>query len=175
MQVEDLVLKQERLGTASDWTLGGANGGVSIAQFDVTYTNLDFRKNAFISTTPKYVTPIPTDPSARLRGDWQDPSVDELLLATIYLVSPPGAKPGSNPDFSWTPYYKNYVFWNLNHTTNLIPVQGDPNSISIQVPTLAGGVANTIFDAYIATNNDAYDAALEFLNNRTLEGRFWST
>jgi len=169
----DVVLRQERWGTATNWQISNGAGGQSIAQFDLTYTNLEYRKNAYVYLTPKF-SPVEVDASDPLRGNWQDNAYDELLVATIYAMSIPGAEWGSEPDVTWTLYSKSNLFWNLNHETNIIPIGPSPgDSIQFDLP-LAGGVAEQIFDSFLATNNDAFDAAFEFLSGLRLGGRFWS-
>lgn len=171
----DIVLKQERPSATADWTFGsGDTGGESFYQFDVTYGNLNYRRNAYLTFTPKHSLPITLDLGDRLRGVVNDSGVDEVKIATVYFVSPPGYARDSDPDASWTPYYKNYVYWNLNHETNLLPAQVTPSPISFPV-ALAGGVGNAAINLFLAENNDAFDAASELLRSRNLEGRFWTT
>ena len=50
-----------------------------------------------------------------------DAQLDELKLATIWIVSPPDAATDVEPDEMWTPYPQNFVFWNLQHASRLIP------------------------------------------------------
>ena len=172
----DIVLKQERIGSTTDWDVGVGAGNETIANFSVGYTNLNYRRRSYLVTDPNYIPPTPDDDETRLRGNWEDTPIDNLKVATVYLLSPPGATPGSNPDPSWTPYYRNDVFWNLNHTANLVPVRENHKPLQMIFPPLVGGVANKIFDAFIATSNDAYSNSLAYLNNFQIKpGRFWTT
>lgn len=169
----DIMLHQERIGTTSDWTLGDGSDGV-VARFDVTYANSDYRRNPYVTLVPEWVPRSEVDILDQISGDWQDEPIDELRIARGYLLSPPGADYGSDPDPSWTPFFKNYVFWNLEYSTNLLPTQEDPNLIEVNLPPLAGGVVDNIFESLIADNNDAIQAASELLNNNVIQGRFWT-
>lgn len=171
----EIVLTQERFGTATEWTVGGPIGGISIAEFSVIYTNATYRESPYIQFFKEWVPPLPGDDSERIQGNWEDTPYDQIKIADVYFVSPPGAALGSEPDGSWEPYYQNHVYWNLNHRTNILPVQSEPDPLILNIPPLAGGITNAFFDTYIAINNDLTTAAFEYLNNRTLEGRFWTT
>jgi hypothetical protein len=50
-----------------------------------------------------------------------DTQYDELKMATIWIVSPPGAASDDEPDETWTPYPQHFVFWNLQHASRLVP------------------------------------------------------
>lgn len=175
LRAVEIKLSQERLGTTTQWLF---NEGQSIARFDVLYTNLDFKKEATISIE-KQLDIGPDVPSftEQLRGNWTDNPVDELHVATVYFLSPViemGEGFNSDPDSSWTPYSQHHLFWNLNHATNLLPARANTRTSPFIVP-LAGGLAQRSVDFLIGGINDQLDAVQEYLNNRTLKGRFWTT
>lgn len=169
----EIVLVQERPSVASSWTLSGGDG--SIAEYDVSYVPRIIRETPYLDILTKYSPQVAQDPIERLRGNWQDEGRDELHIATIFAVSPPGADHGSEPDVDWEIHYQSFVFWNLNHVHNILPVTSDPEPLKFNIPPLAGGISQPIIDSIVGSLNDRYDETLEFIKNRSLEGRFWTT
>ncbi len=180
LRAVDFILTQERLGTASEWSVGGAEGGVSIASYDVIYTNTDFRRLPYIKRVTRYVPPPPQPPpTAQQRLSGLPPSEeipkDTRVISTMYLLSPPGTPKGADPDSSWSAYASHQLFYNLNHATNLLPVASRPNPITFPVAgLLAGGVAVGVVNNILAELNDRFDSILEFLNNREIKGTWWT-
>jgi len=173
LRATDLVLYQDRLAAATEWT-SGAGVDATRAQFSVTYRlPPGARERAYLRTTDRHVPPEPPDPLARLRGDWQDPGRDELPLATVYLLSPEDTPDGAEPGPDWTPYVKHHVFWNLVHAVDVDPAPVRRENLTL-VTGLAAGIADPIFNEWLATANDETAALAEFLGKRTVEGRFWS-
>ena len=172
LRAMDVVLVQERIATSTAWTV---DASAQQAQFDIIYTNLGFDPIPRVNLTPHYSPEPPLDDSeARLLGTWADGTTDELHIGTLYLLSPPGAPEGSEPDGSWLAYSKNNVAWNLNHATNLLPVLPDHENPRFILP-LAGGVAQVSIDSITAQTNFQLDSVAEYIRGRTLKGRFWST
>lgn len=175
LRAVEVVLEKQRQSVTAEWTVGEVRGGGSIAQFDVVYAGgVEIREEPFITIRTSYSPPVPQDPIERLRGNWQDDGRDELHIATLYLVSLPGADHGSEPDASWEAFHQSHVFWNLNHATNILPVTQEPEPLRFPIP-LANDIARGIIDSIVDSLNDRYDAAVEFVTNRSLEGRFWTT
>ena len=173
LRAVEVVLSQERPSVTSEWSFGAGNG--TIAQFDVVYAGaVKIRESPYISIRKTYTPKAAQNPVERLRGNWQDDGRDDLHVCTLYLVSPPGAEHGSEPDDTWSPFHQSHLFWNVNHGANILPVTEEPAPLRFLIP-LAGGVGQLLIDTLIGDLNDRYDAALEFVNNRSLEGRFWST
>lgn len=174
MRALDIVLYQDRPATASQFTQSDGSDGV-IFQYDVTVVNApSARKRAYLRETSKYEPPPPpTDPIARLMGDWSDMPRDELWMASVYLVSPEGAAFGSAPDETWQPYVRHRVFWNLNHATNRLPPPLKSENLTL-ITGLAGGVGDRINQFLLSQVNDANNAVAQFLNRNTIEGRFWT-
>lgn len=173
LRAAEVVLYQDRPSVTSEWSLAPGDG--SIAEFDVVYAGVvTVRSDPYIAILPSYSPPVAQDPIERLRGNWQDLGRDELHIATLYMVSPPGADHGSDPDADWSPFYQGHVFWNLNHAHNMLPVTEEPTPLKFNVP-LAGGIGQLMIDTIVGDLNDRYDAAMEFVTSRSLEGRFWTT
>ncbi len=113
-----------------------------------------------------------TDP---LAGDYEEPNYDELLLATVYLLSPPNAAPGSTPDGTWTPYVRHALFWNLSYTTPVLQIVPLDSSFDLTViSTLALGVAGLLINFFAASLEEATNTALNLLSAHTLAGTFWT-
>lgn len=105
--------------------------------------------------------------------DYEDRCVDEKLISTVYLLSPPRAALGSEPDQTWTPYSKHSTFWNLNWQQ---PLGIDPTTYTpfqLFVP-LAGGVAQLTVNWLLSNVNDANDAALAEIKAHDMTGSFWT-
>jgi len=99
---------------------------------------------------------------------------DELLVCTVYLLSPPGADSSTALDGTWQPYVSHNLFYNLNHASqNLATVKSPPGPITIYTG-LAGGLGDAIANQDLATINDAAAALASGLVNVTQEGKFWT-
>ena len=174
LRAVEVVLNKERPSATSSWTLGNGSFGGSVAQFDVIYASTIVRESPYLTISPRYSPRSAQDPVERLRGNWQDDGRDELHIATLYLISPPGADHGSEPDYDWSPYHQSHLFWNVNHAANILPVTSEPEPLRFPIP-LANGIGQPLINTIVGNLNDRYDAALEFITNRSLEGRFWTT
>jgi hypothetical protein len=174
LRAAEVVLRVPRPATTAQWIFGDPASG-SVAEFNVNYAGSVATDRApQITVEPEFNPDPESDPVQRLLGNWQDSGRDELHIATIYLVSPPGADLGSAPDATWESYYQGHVFWNVNHGHKILPVLDQP-SLRYVAPALALSSASTILASLVSPLNDLYDAALEFVRNRTLDGRFWTT
>lgn len=172
LRAYDIVLTQERLATTVRWAY---EGSVSAAQFDVVYANTGHRELPYISIRKRHFDALDRADALDLLGGLDEPDPqDEIKIATCYLVSPPGAEPGSDPDGTWGAFAKHGAFWNINYSTNILPTRAAYEPVTFDLP-LAGGVSQQAVNTLLATNNDALDAATEFLNGRRLDGRFWTT
>lgn len=119
----------------------------------------------------------PPEPTVldRLTGSAVEPQTDELLLATIWVVSPPNYTSEDQPDATWTPYVEFHdVYWNLMLASRNVPPKVPPRGIQLFVP-LAGGVAQPIIDSILAPINDAFGALMALLNSADYKGKFWNT
>jgi hypothetical protein len=176
LRAVDVVLNQDRPAVAAEWRTGtGADG--TIAQFDVTYANTpNHRDRAHVGFTVKHEPQGESDEGvlARLLGAVDSSPFDRLHVATIYFMSPPGEPAGAEVSNEWQPFVKHRLFWNLNHALNRLPVTVPNDNLTFDIP-LAGGIGTALANTILATNNDARDAASEFLNARSLKGRFWTT
>ena len=106
-------------------------------------------------------------------GDSVEPNYDEMVIGTVYLLSPPDAAPHSDPDPTWEPYVRHGLFWNLAYAQPAFrPVAteiGDP----LLVP-LAAGAGQAIINEFTSLIGDAANLALEFLTAQSMQGTFWA-
>lgn len=108
-----------------------------------------------------------------LSFDYTEPTFDELLISTVYLLSPPNVAPGSEPDATWTPYVKHNLFWNLQWVQPFFQqLDNDPGTPFI--PPLAGGVAQLAIGFLASSINDATQQALNILQAHSMAGSFWT-
>ena len=103
-----------------------------------------------------------------------DEQVDELKMATVWIVSPPDAGGDAVPDETWTPYPQHFVFWNLQHASRLIPPRTPSQPLQLHTG-LAGGIGDRINDALLSFVNDSNAEAEAFFNQADARGIFWGT
>lgn len=169
----DLVLHKERAATSTEWTLGSGIDG-TFAQFSVgTVTRPGTRKAAYVRAIAKRTPPtLPTNADF-LSGTAEDNGVDSLHLATVFLLSQPGAAFGAAPDAEWLPFVQHHVFWNVHHATNVLrPALA---KVQLRLPIgLAGGFGDSFIGTQLAQINDKDSVAAEFIGREKMEGRFWT-
>jgi hypothetical protein len=130
-------------------------------------------------------------PSLVVRPSWTDPveasasrdeiatglvdaGIDELRIATLYLVSQPGAPDGAEIDETWRPYVRHYVFRNLRHAVDrdVVPILESP--VIFSTFGLAGGAGEAIVQGLAQGLNDAEGQLQAWLNRSRIRGRFWT-
>jgi hypothetical protein len=167
----DVVLNQPRVGLTNDVS-------ISAAAVDTTLVNINPGffvppdREASVTATPKYVSQEPALTFADLLFQrFIDTPTDRLHLSTFYLLSPqlPLLDP-SNLE-GWHPYIKYNCHHNLVHATQQIERRAEFVPLSLVVP-LAGGVAQPMIDYILAENNFFAQAALDFYQQRKLNGKF---
>ncbi|MEQ1862000.1 MAG: hypothetical protein ABMA13_18940 [Chthoniobacteraceae bacterium] len=144
-------------------------------QISTAFSNNALRHNPHhrIGVFGKWQPPQMPTALDRLMGAAAEPELDELLLATIYVVSPPDYPDDAKPDASWTAYPRYFVFWNLAHANrNQVP-QLAPKPITFFLP-LAGGVAQPIISALLTPVNDAAALIYAYLDSADFSGKFWA-
>ena len=169
----DIVLTQERPSAAAQWV--ELPGGT--VEFGMTYTgSFNPEENrVFISRRKKFKPASEgVDPADLIRGAVGTDPFDEILVCTIYLLSPLGRGEGEEPDGSWTPYVDHSIFYNLNHASNRLQDQVFPEPLSFDIP-LAAGVGNTLINNVLEANNERAGELIAILNASQVSGRFWGT
>lgn len=100
-----------------------------------------------------------------------DEGIDRLLIGRLWLLSPAGAAPGSEPTAAWTAYGENAVFYHLDHDVNVDLDVIEPLALGFTIP-LAGGVAQLTIQGLTEeiNANDAFASA--FLSKARVVGQF---
>jgi hypothetical protein len=167
----DVVLNQPRVGLTNDVS-------ISAAAVDTTLVNINPGffvppdREASVTATPKYVSQeLALTFADLLFQRFIDTPTDRLHLSTFYLLSPqlPLLDP-SNLE-GWQPYIKYNCHHNLVHATQQIERRAEFVPLSLVVP-LAGGVAQPLINYILAEANFFAQAALDFFQQRKLNGKF---
>lgn len=175
----DVVLSKARIGTRLDIGVHDPLLDAQTESISTVFLNDALRATggrAKLRATAKYQPP--EEQSLALMygtllnaGDGQ---YDEVKLATVWIVSPPGAASDDVPDETWTPYPQHFVFWNLQHASRLNPPTQP--SAPLQLHTgLAGGVGDRINDGILSSINDRFAEMEAFFHQADARGIFWST
>lgn len=164
-RVADVVLNVERERAALD-----TDGKTIFVKLDPPR-----RKLPWITIQPTRYEPVAETGSIseQIAAGVGDTGLDRLLIARVYLVSPPGQAPGSTPDETWSAHVDQRLFWNPVHGTNRDLNTFEPLDLNL-APAIAGGVAQGLLDTFLEDieQNDA--AASAFLSKAQVVGRFWT-
>lgn len=168
----DLVLYHDRVATATDWQITPAEIGAQ-AQFTVIYkSSPSARTKAYIRTKSRYQPIAAVDDMTRLQGAWEDETFDSTLLATVWLLSPPGAAFDSEPDGSWQGFAENQLFWNADYETDTPSPGVVKQNLEVNLAGLgAAAGAQLTVNQILSSQNDAFNNALEFLTKKQITGR----
>lgn len=173
LKASDIVLHVPRAGLTSTITI---EPGLATGQSNVTQ-RLGTRPPA--AGTRLHLWSVPEFDAADferkidpLTGMFEEATYDELHLATVYLLSPPGLWWGTDPDHRWTPYVRHRVFWNLCWDQKILQAQRSADGLSMVVP-LAAGAGQLAVNFVTAGLNDAYNMALNIIAGQSMAGRFW--
>ncbi len=104
---------------------------------------------------------------------YQEANVDELLIATLYALSPVKTAAESAPDGRWEVFVKHHDFWNLSWRQPRFNPAQPPEPLRFDLP-LAAGVAQGLASGLLSSVNDAWNAVNSYLGANSLAGRFWS-
>ena len=169
----DIVLRQPRVALTSQIKIDPATG-LLIGKSIVTQTlgvrgpNADDRLHLY--PTALFFVPTTVDP---LEGDYEEATWDDVLISTVYLLSPPDAPLYSTPDASWQPYVQHNLFWNLTYAQPRLRLLFGGEDPQLLVP-FAGGAAQIIVNYLVASLNDAFHQAFNLLTGSSLSGSFWA-
>lgn len=178
LRAVDVVLTQPRIGSRLESRVGSGLVDGQTQFLDTVFTNDLVRSSggrAKLRVVPKYV---PVSEEQNLPGllgtllNAGDAQMDQLLMATIWMLSPPGAEADAEPDQSWEPVPQYFVFWNLCHATRVVMPRVANPPLRLQTG-LAGGLADTLGNALLAAVNDASAEVEAFLGQADARGRFW--
>ena len=187
-QVE-VTLFPDQYGTrrlmAADFLLHIDHMGVRTDTFfaDPTTGNLVIHSPAFTPSVSRYPNRIQAVPEYtavqyptmldRMMGTMDEPNFDQLLLGTLWLLSPPDEPNDTEPGPTWQPYTQHFVFWNLGYANVNEFNYTNPQPITIHTG-LAFGLLDSIGNSMLAPINDAYADVMNGLNETSMRGYFWT-
>jgi hypothetical protein len=127
-----------------------------------------------LHATPKWTAPVEPTALDRLLGTAVEPQTDEILIATMWAVSPEDTEAEAEVTSEWTIYKQYHVWWNLMHASrNVVPKEPNP---PIRIVTgLVAGIADSIFASLLTPVNQANAQIDAFLGAGDFSGRFWTT
>jgi hypothetical protein len=175
----DVVLSKARIGTRLQIDVHDPLLDAQTESISTVFTNDYLRATggrAKLRAVSKYVPPQEQS-LALMYGtllNAGDAQYDDLKMATVWIVSPPGAASDDEPDATWTPYPQHFVFWNLQHASRLIPPKAPSPPLRLHTG-LAGGIGDRINDALLSFVNDRNAEAEAFFGQADARGIFWST
>lgn len=180
LRAMDVVLTRPRPGSALTVTELNPLSDNFTHQLDTTYTTAYYDAQGGrtkLTAVSKYV-PLENEtiesPFLRLPMNAGDPQMDQLKVATIWMVSPAGYTEADVPDQTWEPYVQHFVFWNLWHAVRFTPP--GPKLPPLKLVTGLGlGILDYLANAFLSPINSAMDEANTFLNQSDMRGQFWST
>jgi hypothetical protein len=106
-------------------------------------------------------------------GEYDEPAWDELLIGTVFALSPTGVPMGAEPDGTWATFVRHQLFWNLNYQ----PARFRPITTNAGVPfipPLVFGVASLAINFIAAGLNDGTQQALNILMAHSQAGYWWT-
>lgn len=127
-----------------------------------------------LKATSKWTEPAVRSPLDLFEGTSVENLNDEILICTVWAVSPEGAKPEDKPDESWSMYPQHHQFWNLNYASRAVVPTKVFEPITLRTG-LAGGLADQIFASLLQMPNDLGAQAEAFLFSTDFSGVYWST
>jgi len=185
----DVQLFPDQYGTrrlmAADFLLHIDHMGIRTDTFfaDPTTGNLVIHSPAFTPPVNRYPYRIQTVPEYtavqyptmldRMMGTMDEPNFDQLLIGTLWLLSPPDEGEETQPGPTWQPYTQHFVFWNLGYSNVNEFNYTNPQPITIHTG-LAFGLLDSIGNSMLAPINDAYADVMNGLNETSMRGYFWT-
>ena len=166
----DVVLAAPRIGSAVSFSAEGET--VTLA---VNALAASTGRRAFLRAQPKFRPVVePTLADLILGGATVEGQSDEMLLGTVWMLSPTGTAAGSEPDGTWEPVPQHFVWWNLARAVpaGTAAAAGSPLSFPLG---LALGVGDSLISALLAQVNSADSAAAAFLRRASAGGQFWTS
>jgi hypothetical protein len=170
----DIVLNQPRIGLTN-------TSDISPAAIDTTLVSINpaflvpSDTEPYLTAMAKFVSPIST--SAKFEdlifGRFIDNPTDQLHLATAYLLSPQLPLLDKDDLAGWQCYFKYNCHHNLVHATQQIEKRTEFVPLTLIIP-LAGGLAQPVINYILAENNFFAQAALDFYQQRKLNGKFYA-
>jgi len=130
---------------------------------------------AWLSATSQWTSPQNPTPEEALLGTAVQPNTDQILIATLWMVSPPNPSQTAAPDASWMAVPQYETWWNLNHAALNIAPAAPPDPITFPyAETLADGVGQNVINSLLSPINDQSQEISAYLNQANFQGLFFS-
>jgi hypothetical protein len=178
LRAADIVVHQPRLALTSTITFGpGLVTGVSNFSQTLGLRSAAPGDRLKVFATPQWSTgdAAGIDPLAH---DYEEPAWDELLVAIVYLLSPPDAAPYSEPDGKWVPYVRHSLFWNLTYlpkTTLQVPQLDNSVGKLISIVNILGGGSGGFAANWLSASiNDLTQDMLNLITAHSMAGTWWT-
>jgi hypothetical protein len=171
LRAVDIVLRHGRRRVFYPASLDGLSGTVS---YTATLLPPPFDGGATVEVQTRYVPAAEQGVLGELTGSALDRGYDETLIATLYLMSPPGTPPGSPLDETWTPAAKHAKFWDLEYVVKYRPPAPISPPITFPVTGLGLGTLEQNVRPIIDALNANQALAEAILAQAGAAGRFYT-
>lgn len=162
----DLVLTHDRQRATAAVDL-------SASAVDVVFSSsAPARRGPWLEVRRKHEIEPPPGAMDMIVGGSADVGRDSLRLATLYLLSEPGAEPGAEPDATWEPSVVHRQKWNLQYRSRRQEMIVAPTRIAVPVPILGLGALGARAQPIVDEINRRAAEMEEALAARRSEGVF---
>lgn len=176
IRASDLVLIVPRFGSRQDINIRDPFTAAQTVEISTVFLNgrvASAPSRYYLVTLPKWRPADAPTMQDRLAGTAVETEQDELLIATVYFVSPPDYTDDAEVDSTWTPYVDYRVFWNLAWSSRA--EFGTPPTAPISLQTgLAFGIGDALFNFLLSPVNDMLNAVQAMLGAADFHGLFWT-
>lgn len=135
----DLVLTHDRPATTAAARASDLSPGTVALEFS-TGRATSYDAEPQLVARAKWENPADLAALDLALGTGTDSGRDEIRLATVYLLGPPGMEEGALPEGrEWAAFVKHHVHWNLQYATRLAAVEVEPTRLETPIPILGAG------------------------------------
>ena len=170
----DIVLNQPRVGLVNTADISAAAIDTTLVSINPSFV-LPTDIEPYLGALSKYVSP--TASTAKFEdlifGRFLDTPTDQFHLSTAYLLSPQLPLLNKDDLAGWQCYFKYNCHHNLVHATQQIEKRTEFVPLTLIIP-LAGGLAQPVISYILAEANFFAQAALDFYQQRKLNGKFYA-
>lgn len=170
----DIVLNQPRVGLTNTADISAAAIDTTLVSINPSFT-IPTDSEPYLTALGKYVSPTASTFSFEdlIFGRFIDTPFDQFQLSTVYLLSPQLPLLDKEDLAGWQCYFKYNCHHNLVYSTQQIERRKEFVPLTLTIP-LAGGLAQPSINYILAENNFYAQAALDFYQQRKLNGKFYA-
>ncbi|MEO8204871.1 MAG: hypothetical protein ABI615_01730, partial [Chthoniobacterales bacterium] len=174
----DVILHQPRVALSSQINIAGTLVSQVLDETaPVAGDSLRLLSGNFSAIQDENSRANPNEGVNALVNNFQEAPSDQIIVSTVYLLSPPNTAPGAYPDGTWEAFAAHSLFWNLHWTQpRLLQVSTNfPITAALGAVKFLGGGAGAVAIDYFANSVDeATNAALNLIRGSSLAGTFWT-